>query len=150
MISRPSLGCSHWLEFVYTECYHGVIFVHAPAIAQTLNDATSLLSIEWNSIRLGGPAHAIVTKTAHKTLLGWCRLRGSGWGLGVVGIKGMRGWSLGVVGVKGVGVWGGGSQGSGGLGVVGSRGGGPGVLGSRGWRALGVGVNWWRGNFKKT
>ena len=27
-----------------------------------------LLSAKWNSIRLGGPAHAIVTKTVHKTL----------------------------------------------------------------------------------
>ena len=30
----------------------------------------SLLSIEWNLIRLGGPAHGIVAKTVHKTLLG--------------------------------------------------------------------------------
>ena len=30
----------------------------------------TLLSIEWNSIRLGGPAHGIVTKTVHKTLPG--------------------------------------------------------------------------------
>ena len=29
-----------------------------------------LLSIEWNSIRLSGPAHGIVTKTVHKTLPG--------------------------------------------------------------------------------
>ena len=29
-----------------------------------------LLSIEWNFIREGGPAHGIVTKTVHKTLLG--------------------------------------------------------------------------------
>ena len=28
------------------------------------------LSIEWNSIRLGGPANGIVTKTGHKTLPG--------------------------------------------------------------------------------
>ena len=28
------------------------------------------LSIEWNSIRLGGPAHGIVTKTVHETLPG--------------------------------------------------------------------------------
>ena len=26
------------------------------------------LSFEWNSIRLGGHAHGIVTKTVHKTL----------------------------------------------------------------------------------
>ena len=36
-----------------------------------------LLSIKWNSIRLGGPAHGIVTKTGHKTLP---------WGGGVVGV----------------------------------------------------------------
>ena len=28
------------------------------------------LSFEWNSIRLGGPAHGIVTKTVHKILPG--------------------------------------------------------------------------------
>ena len=26
------------------------------------------LSIKWNSMSIGGPAHGIVTKTAHKTL----------------------------------------------------------------------------------
>ena len=58
-----------------------------------------LLSFEWNSIRLGGPAHGIVTKTVHKTLPGG----GRGWvgegdgGLGVVGVKGW--WGLGMVGV---------------------------------------------------
>ena len=29
-----------------------------------------LLSLEWNSMRLGGHAHGIVTKTVHKTLPG--------------------------------------------------------------------------------
>ena len=29
-----------------------------------------LLSIEWNSIKLGGPAHGIVTKTVHTSLAG--------------------------------------------------------------------------------
>ena len=28
----------------------------------------ALLSFEWNSIRLGGPVHGIVTKIVHKTL----------------------------------------------------------------------------------
>ena len=28
----------------------------------------ALLSSEWNSIRLGGPAHGIVTKNVHKIL----------------------------------------------------------------------------------
>ena len=50
------------------------------------------LSIEWNSIRLSGPAHGIVTKTVHKTLPG---------GGGVRGVRGVGGqWG-----------WGGGSQG---------------------------------------
>ena len=30
----------------------------------------SSLSIEWNSIELGGPAHGIVTITVHKTIRG--------------------------------------------------------------------------------
>ena len=54
-----------------------------------------LLSIEWNSIRLSGPAHGIVTKTVHKTLLGggggrgWCVSGGRGVvGSGVVGVRG--------------------------------------------------------------
>ena len=51
------------------------------------NSQLSFLSWEWNSIRLGGPAYGIVTKTVHKTLQG------------VVGSRG-----VGVVGVKGVGV----------------------------------------------
>ena len=38
------------------------------------------MSIKWNSIRLGGPANGIVTKTVHKTL--------SGGGRGEVGLVG--------------------------------------------------------------
>ena len=59
------------------------------------------LSIEWNSIRLSGPAQGIVTKTVHKnSARGW-------WGLGggggqCVGDGGGKG--VGVVGVRGVGV----------------------------------------------
>ena len=54
--------------------------------------ANSLLSIEWNSIRLSGPAHRKVTKTVHKTLPG---VEGVGGGrVGVVGV--------GVVGGQGV------------------------------------------------
>ena len=41
-----------------------------------------LYSFECNSIRLGGPAHGIVTKTVHKTL------PGGGGGQGVVGVVG--------------------------------------------------------------
>ena len=60
------------------------------------------LSFEWNSIRLGGPAHGIVTKTVHKTLPGGGG--GRGWG--------SRGWwGSGVVGVRGGGGLGGGGQG---------------------------------------
>ena len=41
-----------------------------------------LLSIEWNSTRLGGPAYGIETKTVHRTLPGGDRGgRGSGGGL---------------------------------------------------------------------
>ena len=40
----------------------------------------SLLSIEWNWIRVGGHAHGIVTKTVYKTLS-----RGGGQGGGVGG-----------------------------------------------------------------
>ena len=38
---------------------------------------SGLLIAEWNSIRLGGPAHGIMTKTVHKILPG---------GGGVVGV----------------------------------------------------------------
>ena len=51
---------------------------------------THYLSIEWNSIRLDGPAHGIVTKTAHKTLPGGGG--GEGGGEGPVGGGGCRGW----------------------------------------------------------
>ena len=27
VISRPILSCSHWWEFVYTECHHDVIMM---------------------------------------------------------------------------------------------------------------------------
>ena len=52
----------------------------------------NLLSFKWNSIRLGGPAHGIVTKTVHKFLLegGECQWgRGGGdQGVGVLGSRG--------------------------------------------------------------
>ena len=52
--------------------------------------AWSLLLIEWNSIRLGGHAHGIVTKTIHITLAS--------------GIEGV--WSVGRrgVGSRGIGI----------------------------------------------
>ena len=37
------------------------------------------LSFEWNSIRLGGPAHEKGTKTVHKTLLGGGGEGSRGW-----------------------------------------------------------------------
>ena len=49
----------------------------------------NLLSIEWDSIRLSGPADGIVTKTVHKTLPGgWWGQGGGGEGRGqgVVGV----------------------------------------------------------------
>ena len=36
------------------------------------------LSIEWNSIRLGGPMHGIVTKTVHKLCQGVLEVQGVG------------------------------------------------------------------------
>ena len=29
MISRPTLSCSDWLEFVYIECHHDIIYYDA-------------------------------------------------------------------------------------------------------------------------
>ena len=49
------------------------------------------LSIKWNSIRLCGPAHEIMTKTVHKTLPGG---GGSQEGRGGGG-RGPLGWGLG-------------------------------------------------------
>ena len=50
------------------------------------------------SIRLGGPAHGIVTRTVHKTLPGV--VGAQGWvGSGVVGVQGLVGYR--VVGVRG-------------------------------------------------
>ena len=63
------------------------------------------------SIRLGGPAHGIVTKTVHKTLPGGGWVGRGWWGPGWWGYRG--GW-VGVVGIQG---W------------VGRGGGGPGVGG---------------------
>ena len=96
------------------------------------------LSFEWNSIRLGGSAHGIVTKTVHKDLPGGDRDQGVGGGFGGVGGQG-------VLGVQGL--WG--SRGSGGHGMVGPRGGGglgvvgvQGVVGSRGGVVQGTGGQW--------
>ena len=47
-----------------------------------------LLSIEWNSIRIGGPSHRIVTETVHKTL------QGGGGDEGGLGDGGLRGGDL--------------------------------------------------------
>ena len=51
------------------------------------------------SIRLGGPAHGIVAKTVHKTLVGGGG-PGDRWWVGVVGIQGGS-KGPGVVGVQG-------------------------------------------------
>ena len=77
--------------------------------------AVDFLSIEWNSIRLGGPAHGIVIKTVHKTLPWGGGGPGGGWvgGVGVVGVQGVGGYL--VVGVH----WVGGVGGGGGPGVDG-------------------------------
>ena len=50
---------------------------------------SELLSIEWNSIRLGGPAYGIVKTTLHKSLP---KGGGDSRGLVVVGGPGVVGW----------------------------------------------------------
>ena len=54
------------------------------------------MSFEWNSIRLGGLAHGIVTKTVHNTPPGVVGVNGVGGGGGLVG-----GGGLGVVRIQG-------------------------------------------------
>ena len=44
-----------------------------------VDESNTFLSLEWNSMRLGGPAHGIVTKTVHKTLPGGGGGPGGGW-----------------------------------------------------------------------
>ena len=62
--------------------------------------------LSMESIRLGGPAHGIVTKTVHKTRARvWWGSRGwvdgwLGWVVGGPGDGGVKGW-LGVVGSRG-------------------------------------------------
>ena len=55
------------------------------------------LSIEWNSIRLSGPAHGIMTKTVHKTLPGGSGGQGGGGqvGRGGGGLGGKGWWGSG-------------------------------------------------------
>ena len=116
-------------------------------IAISLGELSTFLSFEWNLIRLGGPAHEIVTNTVHKTLPG-----GGGvvrvWGRWL-GVKGWWGMGWGQVGCGGVqrvvGVWGGGGMGVMGVwgwvgmwwsrcdGVKGWLGWDPGVVGYREW-----------------
>ena len=68
------------------------------------------LSIEWNSMRLGGPTHRIVTKLCMKLDQGMVGVRGSRvvglgregsegrWGVwGWRGLKGGRGLGVGIV-----------------------------------------------------
>ena len=59
--------------------------------------------MEWNSVRLGGHTHGLVTKTVHKTVPGGSGGQGVGVGeaqwVGVVGWLGFRGLGVGVIGV---------------------------------------------------
>ena len=50
-----------------------------------------LLSIESNSIRIGGPADAIVTKVSTKLSQGWWGYRSGGIGVGRGGSRGSWG-----------------------------------------------------------
>ena len=65
-------------------CYQ-LSYLHFRALSHLTT--TTLLSFEWNSIRLGGPTHGIVTKSVHKTLPGGGGGRGWG-GLGGGGVRG--------------------------------------------------------------
>ena len=42
VITRPTLSCSHWLDFVYTECCHDIIYM--PAM-RPFNDTTSFCQL---------------------------------------------------------------------------------------------------------
>ena len=96
------------------------------------------MSFDWNSIRLGGPAHGIVTKTVYKTLPGEVGVKGEGDGrVGgwesrgrVVGSRGGDGGMkrLGCIGNKG---WGDGGQRGGGV---------KGVVEVKGWWRSSVGI----------
>ena len=97
------------------------------------------------SIRLGGPAHGIVTKTVHKTMPGVVGVKG--WvgkvvvGFkGVGGVQGVVGYRVGVQGVMGY--KGGGAPGGRWVG----NGGGPGVAGQQWWGSRGGWVRGWWGS----
>ena len=55
-----------------------LLFSKSPKITEIY-----LLSIEWNSTRLGGPDQGMVTKTLHKNLPGV-------WGMGGWGVEGVK------------------------------------------------------------
>ena len=70
--------------------------MHTLKYSVTFGTTLTFLSIEWNSMILGGPTHDIVTKTIHKN-----SARGGGMvGLVVAGV-GVPGGA----GVRGLGVW---------------------------------------------
>ena len=47
VISRPNLGCSHWLEylFIYILIYENVVMLHFARASNWVNDATSFFSV---------------------------------------------------------------------------------------------------------
>ena len=60
-------------------------------LCKTNKAKCTTLFFEWNLIRLGSPAHGIVTKTLHKTLPGNGGRRGQGGRGGRVGGCGVKG-----------------------------------------------------------
>ena len=114
----PPHETTTFVDFTCRKCHDKLLFYFncMETTAENRWDCVLLLlSFEWNLIRLGGPAHGIVTKTLHKTLprggggqvgRGGGGQGGSGWwGQGGRGWWGSRGQGgrVGVVGVKGVG-----------------------------------------------
>ena len=57
---RPTLSSIHWLDFVYTRVCRDVIFPHVPAVAQTLNDATSFKNWQGKCIVLRSTLNSVI------------------------------------------------------------------------------------------
>ena len=62
----------------------GVVY-NALLIILVVENVLLSLSIEWNSIRLGGLAHGIVTKTTQNSVRGW-----GDWKWGLISVKSLK------------------------------------------------------------
>ena len=75
--------CKNWSTYSKTPLYSpprlgnpGSTTGHYIASIVLFYDSV-FLSIEWKSVRLGGPTHGMVTKTEHKAIRGYRRAVGS-------------------------------------------------------------------------